>query len=205
MMGRRAWVLATTLALCASALTGLTGCDNRAGSTPGFKSVDITGVDYANQLSLPDVDGRLRTLADFKGKVVFVFFGYVHCPDVCPTTMGELAQVKKQLGPDGERVQGIFVTVDPQRDTPELLKSYMGAFDPGFIALRGTPQQTEAAARGFRVFYQQVPGRQPGEYTVDHTAGAYVFDPQGRVRLFVRYGLPPADLAADLKSLLAGA
>jgi protein SCO1/2 len=167
-----------------------------------FNAVDITGADYANALDLPDADGRPRHLSDFKGKVTVVFFGYTQCPDVCPTTMVELAQVKKALGADGNRLQGVFVTVDPERDTPELLKAYVANFDPTFVALRGTPEQTKAAAKNFKVFYSKAPGRTEGSYTVDHTAGSFVFDTQGRVRLFARYGAGADALQADLKALL---
>jgi protein SCO1/2 len=189
-------------------LTGVTllaACDLLTGPAgkPTFKGVDITGAEYARTLSLPDQDGRMRELAEFKGKVVVVFFGYTQCPDVCPATMAELAQVKKALGPDGERVQGIFVSVDPERDTPEVLKSYMRSFDDSFVALRGSVEQTKAVAREFKVFYGKVPGKTEGSYTVDHTAGSYVFDPNGKVRLFIRYGTGAETLAADLKALLA--
>jgi protein SCO1/2 len=168
-----------------------------------FKGIDITGAEYAKALKLPDFDGKVRTLAEWKGKVIVVFFGYTHCPDVCPTTMVELAAVKKQLGADGDRVQGVFVTVDPERDTPELLKAYVQNFDPSFVALRGTPEQTQAAARDFKVFYGKVPGTTEGSYTVDHTAGSYVFDTHGRVRLVSRYGVGADPLVHDLKVLLA--
>ena len=152
----------------------------------------------------PTRTARLRTLADFKGKVTVVFFGYTQCPDVCPTTMAELAQVKKSLGADGERVQGVFVTVDPERDTPELLKAYMASFDPSFVALRGTPEQTAATAKEFKVFYAKVPGKTEGSYTMDHTAGLVRLRPRtGKLRLFVRYGSGAEALAADLKTLLA--
>lgn len=189
----------------------LSGCDKLGLSStsalepvkPAFHGVDITGAEYARTLSLPDIDGRPRTLADFKGKTTVVFFGYTQCPDVCPTTMAELAQVKKSLGADGDRVQGVFVTIDPERDKPELLKAYMASFDPSFVALRGSPEQTLATAKEFKAFYAKVPGRNEGSYTMDHTAGSYVFDPQGRVRLFVRYGGGTDGLAADLKALLA--
>ncbi len=194
------------LALISMAALLLAGCDKpggAGGSSASFRAVDITGAEYARQLSMQDPDGKTRTLADFKGKVTVVFFGYTQCPDVCPTTMAELAQVKKSLGPDGERVQGVFVTVDPDRDTPELLKAYMGSFDPSFVALRGTPEQTAAMAKEFKVFYAKVPGKTEGSYTVDHTAGSYVFDASGKVRLFVRYGSGAEALAADLKTLLA--
>lgn len=173
--------------------------------TASFKGIDITGAEYARTLNLPDQNGQARSLADFKGKVVVVFFGYTQCPDVCPTTMAELAQVKKSLGADGERVQGVFVSVDPERDTPEVLKAYMASFDPGFVALRGSPEQTAAAAKEFKVFYAKVPGKAEGSYTMDHTAGSYIFDPSGKVRLFVRYGAGAEPLAADLKALLTAA
>ena len=183
----------------------LAGCDS--GSAPAaklsFKGVDITGAEYARTLSLPDQNGQLRSLADFKGKVVVVFFGYTQCPDVCPATMAELAQIKKAMGKDGERVQGVFVSVDPERDTPEILKAYMASFDGSFVALRGSAEQTKAAAKEFKVFYGKVPGKTEGSYSVDHTAGSFVFEPQGKVRLFVRYGSGAEPLAADLKALLA--
>jgi protein SCO1/2 len=191
--------------LVLAAAAWLAGCER--GGAPGqaasFRGVDITGADYGRRLELPDQDGKPRTLDDFKGKVTVVFFGYTQCPDVCPSTMAELAQVKKSLGPDGNRIQGVFVTVDPERDKPELLKAYMTSFDPSFVALRGTPQQTQAVAKEFKVFYAKVPGKTEGSYTMDHTAGSYIFDTQGRLRLFVRYGGGAEALAADLKTLLA--
>ena len=179
------------LLLCAAlAGTLLAGCDRFSASPakPAFNAVDITGAEYGRELALSDADGKARTLADFKGKVTLVFFGYTQCPDVCPTTLAELAAVKRELGADGEHVQGVFVSVDPERDTPQILKAYMASFDPGFVALRGTPEQTQAAAREFKVFFAKVPGKSEGSYTVDHTAGTYIFDAQGRLRLFMRYG-----------------
>ena len=192
------------LLAAALAVGFLAGCDRLGGGAPkpSFKAVDITGAEYARELSLPDADGKMRTLADFKGKVTLVFFGYTQCPDVCPTTLAELAAVKRDLGKDGDRVQGVFVSVDPQRDTAEILKAYMASFDPGFVALRGTPEQIQATARDFKVFYAQVPGKTEGSYTVDHTAGTYVFDASGKVRLFVRYGSGAEALHHDLKLLL---
>ncbi|HSI48380.1 MAG TPA: SCO family protein [Ideonella sp.] len=192
---RRRWLAAATaLALAA--------CD-RPGATAGFKGVDITGAEYASGLSLQDVDGQPRTLAQYKGKVLVVFFGYTQCPDVCPTTMGELAAVKQQLGEQGKDVLPIFVTLDPERDTGPVLKAYMANFGPDFIALRGTPEQTLAAAKSFKVFFAKVPGKTESSYTLDHTAGSYLFDRQGRVRVFTRYGGGPDVLAQDLKHLLA--
>jgi len=191
--------------LLASLAVGLLGgCDRQGGADkPSFKAVDITGAEYARELSLPDADGKPRQLSDFKGKVTLVFFGYTQCPDVCPTTLAELAAVKRELGKDGERVQGIFVSVDPERDTPQILKAYMASFGPDFIALRGSPEQTQVAAQAFKVFYAKSPGRTEGSYTMDHTAGTYVFDAQGKVRLFVRYGSGAEALRHDLKLLLA--
>jgi protein SCO1 len=183
--------------------TFLLGACDRGANTPSFKGIDITGADYAQGFDLPDADGRRRTLADFKGKVTVVFFGYLHCPDVCPTTMLELAAVKKALGPDGSRVQGIFVTVDPERDTPELLKAYIDNFGSDFVALRGTLDETKAAAKAFKVFYAKVPGATEEHYTMDHTAGSYIFDTQGKVRLFTRYGTGAEALTSDLKALLS--
>ena len=168
-----------------------------------FKSVDITGAEYARDFKLPDQNGQLRTMADFKGKAVVVFFGYTQCPDVCPTTLSELAEVKRQLGADGERLQAVFVTVDPARDSAEMLKAYMGNFDPTFIALRPeTPEQLAALAKDFKIYYKKVEGKTASSYTVDHSAGSYIYDPQGRLRLFARYGSGPQALLSDLQALL---
>lgn len=183
-------------------VAGLAAC-GRPGGGPDFKAIDITGADYAKTLELSDADGRPRTLADFKGKVAVIFFGYTQCPDVCPTTMAELAQVKKMLGAEGALVQAVFVTVDPARDTAEVLKAYVASFGPDFIALRGTPDEIKAAAKQFKVFYAKVPGKTESSYTMDHTAGSYVFDTQGRVRLFTRYGTGAEALASDLRRLLS--
>lgn len=188
----------TLLRAAAASLLVLAGCGDRG---PQFKNVDITGADYGKDFALVDHTGKARSLADFRGKVVVVFFGYTHCPDVCPTTLSELKMVKDQLGQDGERLQVLFVTVDPDRDTREVLARYVPAFDPGFIGLRGDAAATAKVARDFKVFYQKVPGSRPDSYSVDHTAGSYVFDPQGRVRLFARQG-NPASLASDIRILL---
>jgi protein SCO1/2 len=192
-------------ALGIAALALLAGCDRIAGvgRQPAFHFTDITGAEFARRLELPDVDGKPRSLADWKGKVVVVFFGYTQCPDVCPTTMAELAQIRQLLGADADRLQTVFVTIDPERDTPEILKAYVANFGPGVTALRGTAEQTAAAAKEFKVFYAKVPGKTPGSYSMDHSAASFVFDPTGRVRLFVPYGGDPKVLAADLKQLLA--
>lgn len=169
---------------------------------PQFTAIDITGVDYAKDFALTDHNGQARSLKDFAGKVVVLFFGYVHCPDVCPTAMTELAEVKKLLGKDGERLQGLFVSVDPERDTPEVLKAYMAAFDPSFLALYTTPEKLQALAKDYRVYYKKVDGPTPTSYSIDHTAGSYIYDPQGKLRLYTRYGSGAAPLAADIGLLL---
>jgi protein SCO1 len=173
-------------------------------SKPQFKSVDISGAEYARDFKLPDVDGRMRSIQDFKGKAVVVFFGYTQCPDVCPTTLTEIAEAKKLLGADGARVQGVLISVDPERDKPEVLKAYVANFGPDFVALRGTPEQTAAVAKDFKVFFKKNEGKTPGSYTMDHSAASYVYDPQGRLRLYTRYGVGAPALADDLKILLQG-
>ena len=169
-----------------------------------FRGIDITGADYARNFSLPDHNGRTRTLSDFSGKVVVVFFGFTQCPDVCPTSMAELAAVKKLLGADGDRLQGLFVTVDPERDSAPMLKAYMANFDPSFLALIPGREQLPAVAKDFRIYYKRVEGRTPTSYTMDHSAGSYLYDPQGRIRLYHRYGSGAEALAADIRLLLAG-
>ena len=199
MAGRRLILGAALLGAAA-----LAGCDRAGNAGAAFKGIDITGADYARDFDLPDAQGQRRRLADFKGRVVVVFFGFTHCPDVCPTTMAELAAVKAALGADGDRVQGIFITVDPERDTPELLRAYLGNFDKSFVALRGTDEETKALAKHFKVFYAKVPGKTEGNYTIDHTAGSYVFDAKGSVRLFTRHGTGADALKSDLQLLLNG-
>lgn len=169
---------------------------------PAFNSIDITGADYGKGFALPDHNGQVRHLADFAGKVVVVFFGYTQCPDVCPTTLAELVEVKKLLGKDGERLQALFVTVDPERDTPELLKAYMANFDPSFLALRPAPQELEAVAKDFKIYYKKVSGASATSYTMDHSAGSYIFDTKGQLRLFTRYGGGAPVLAADIALLM---
>lgn len=192
-LNRCAWLLLIT----SISLALLSACQR---STPTFKGIDITGAEYGRTLSLPDADGAPRTLADFKGKIVMVFFGFTQCPDVCPTALARATEVRKLLGPDAAKVQVIFVTVDPERDIPELLRNYMKAFDPTFVALRGDAQSTADTAKEFKVFYQKVPTS--SSYTMDHTAVTYVFNPQGRLRLALRHEQSAQDVAADLKILL---
>ena len=167
-----------------------------------FKSIDITGADYVKGFALADHNGVQRSLADFKGKAVVVFFGFTQCPDVCPTALADLAEVKRLLGPQGDKLQGIFVSVDPERDTPEVLKAYMANFDPGFLALRPSMEQLPDVAKGFKVFYKKVEGPTPTSYTIEHSAGSYVFDPQGRVRLYTRQAVGAQGLADDITLLL---
>lgn len=208
MSARRRSLVSAVVAIGAAPFVAwvVSGCSREPSSADSkavFRAVDITGADYARQLSMTDVDGKPRTLADFKGKVAVVFFGFTQCPDVCPSTMAELAQAKRLLGDAGQKVQGIFVTLDPERDTADILKAYVANFDPGFVALRGSLDETKALAREFKVFFMKVPGKTESSYSLDHTAGSFVFDTQGRVRLFARYGSGPEALAADLKLLLA--
>ena len=190
-------IAASAFALGAGAV--LVACTE---AKPQFKAIDLTGAEYGKDFQLTDHNGQPRSLKDFRGKLVVVFFGYTQCPDVCPTTMSELAEAKKLLGPDGDKVQGLFVTVDPERDTPEVLKAYMANFDPTFLALRGTPEQLAAVAKEYKVYYKKVEGSTPGTYTMDHSAASYVYDTQGRLRLYTRYGSGAEALASDLRLLL---
>lgn len=187
-------------ALLAVALA-LAGCESK----PVFNSLDITGIDgYGTDFHLTDHNGKPRTLADFRGKAVVMFFGYTQCPDVCPTTLSDMRRAMQLLGDDAARVQVLFVTVDPQRDTPELLSKYVPAFNPSFLGLYGDAAATEKVAKDFKIFYQRQAGKTAESYTVAHTAASLVFDPQGRLRLFVNYGAEAEKIAADLKLLLKG-
>ncbi|HRM53519.1 MAG TPA: SCO family protein [Ottowia sp.] len=189
-------------ALLASAGGLLAACQP---DKPQFKAIDITGADYAQGFQLTDFNGRPRSLADYKGKVVVVFFGFTQCPDVCPTTMNEMAQVKKLLGTDGDKLQVVFISIDPERDTPEVLKAYMGSFDPSFAGLyAASPDALAALAKDFKIYYKKVDGKTPTSYSMDHTAASYVYDPQGRLRLYARYGIGPQAMADDIRLLLKG-
>ncbi|WP_321894240.1 SCO family protein [Paraburkholderia heleia] len=197
---------ATVVALAAAGALGgtlvLEGCGQ---PPPSFSNLDITGnTQFGKDFALPDTSGKTRTLADFKDKVVVLFFGYTHCPDVCPTTMAELSQALQQLGPDAaKRVQVLFVTVDPERDTPQILSQYTAAFNPTFIGLRpASEDQLKQVAKDFRVYYAKVPGNTPDSYTMDHTAASYVFDTTGKLRLFARDGQGVTPWLHDLKILL---
>jgi protein SCO1/2 len=179
------------------------GCD-RGAPAPKFRLTDVTGADFRTELSLTDHNGRPRTLADFRGKVVTVFFGFTHCPDACPTTMVEMAGVMKELGPDADKLQVLFVTVDPERDTQKVLSQYVPSFHPSFLGLYGDADATARAAKAFKIYYQKRPVEGAG-YSVDHSAGTFVLDREGRVRLFAQYGLEGAAILHDIRLLLAGA
>lgn len=178
----------------------LAGCDSR----PQFGNTDISEADYARDFALTDHTGKPRTMADFRGKAVVIFFGYTQCPDVCPTTMTGMAEAMKLIGADAAKVQVLFVTVDPERDTQELLAQYVPVFNPSFLGLYADAQTIAQTAQAFRVFYKKQPGSTPTTYTVDHTAGSYVYDPQGRLRLYIKHGEKPEVIAKDLKLLIAG-
>lgn len=181
-------------------LAAVAACDTK----PIFKSTDITGADYGKVLELTDHAGKPRHLEDFRGKAVVLFFGFTHCPDVCPTTLAETAQVLKALGPDAEKVQVLFVTVDPERDTRDVLAKYVTAFDPRFLGLYGDADATRRTAKEFKIYYEKRAGSTPGSYTMDHSAQSYVIDPQGRLRLLVRAERIAQDLPGDLQALLRG-
>ncbi len=172
-----------------------------SGPKPSFTGTDITGANYGRDFALADPDGKRRTLADFKGKVVMIFFGFTQCPDICPTALTRAAEVKQQLGAAGDELQVIFVTVDPERDTPEVMRAYTAAFDPSFLGLRGDLAQTEATAKEFKVFYEKVPTRT--SYTMDHSAFTYLIDRQGRMRVAMRYAQSASEFTADVRTLLA--
>lgn len=187
----------------AAACLALAGCDKLIpwSKTP-FNGVDITGSDLGPDFRLTDHNGKERTLADFRGKAVALFFGYTHCPDVCPTTLSDMANAVRALGPDGPRVQVLFVTLDPKRDTPELLKNYVPAFNPTFLGLRGDVAATAKVTKDFKIYAAERLGKTPESYTVDHSAQTLVFDTQGRLRLLLAYGTPGDKIASDLKVLL---
>ena len=195
-MRRRAWI-----GLLAAMLWWLAGCGGP--SKPSFKGTDITGADFARRLALTDHHGKPRTLDDFKGKVVVVFFGYTQCPDVCPTTLAALREVREKLGADGDRLQVLFVTVDPERDTEQLLAQYVPAFHPDFLGLRGDADATAQVAKEFKIFYNKNAGKTPTSYTMDHSAGVFIFDSQGRIRLFGSHGYSVDQYLHDIRLLLA--
>ncbi len=193
----------------AAALLGLavllaaSGCNRQQSAAPKFQNTDVTGADFGKALALTDHAGVPRTLADFKGRIVVLFFGFTQCPDVCPTTLAEMAKVIKELGPEGSKVQVLFVSVDPQRDTKELLKQYVTAFNPTFLGLVGDAEASVRVAKEFKVYVQKQPAKAAGgDYSVDHSAGTFILDQQGRLRLFAQYGVGAAALLADIRALL---
>ena len=184
----------------ATLVTILMACSSKT----EFKNIDITGsTAFGKDFTLLDPNGNVRSLADFKGKVVVMFFGYTQCPDICPTTLTEMQQVMTLLGPQSDKVQVLFVTVDPERDTAAILKQYVPSFDSRFLGLRPADETAlEKVTKDFKIYYKKVPGSSPGSYTMDHTAGSYAFDPQGRLRLYIKHAQGPETLAHDLKELL---
>lgn len=184
-------------------LGSLSGCDS---GTPAarFNSTVVEDASFAKDFSLQDPDGKTRSLADWRGKVVLIFFGYTQCPDVCPTALSRAAEVMKLLGSDAGKLQVLFVTVDPERDTPPLLKEYPPAFHPSFIGLWTTPEATAALAKDYKVFYRKNPGPTPTSYTIDHSVTSYIYDPKGKLRLIVGHDAPAASVAADVAQLLTG-
>ena len=202
---RNALRLIAASALLAGATGVLTACKQEAPKA-SFNAIDLTGSkEYGQDFAMPDQNGQQRTMADFKGKATLLFFGYTQCPDVCPTTLADLAAAKQKLGAKGDKLQVIFVSVDPARDTPEILKAYMANFDPSFLALRGSDDELAKMAKDFKIYYKKVDGQTPASYTMDHTAGDYIFDPQGRLRLYSRYGTPVDTLVKDIEALIDGA
>ena len=197
--------IASAAAALVAAFLLLAGCEGAFAPQSTFNGIDVTGGKIGDDLGLADPDGRARSLSEFHGKATVVVFGYTQCPDVCPTTLADLASAVKRLGADAKRVQVLFVTVDPKRDTPELLREYVPAFDASFIGLRGDAASTERVTRDFHVYAQERRGATPDSYTVDHSAQSFVFDPQGRVRLVFGYGMKPEAMAADLRKLLDAA
>lgn len=183
-----------------AALLSLTACTEQP-ETPRFKLTDVTGASFGKDFALTDHNGQRRTLADFKGKVVTLFFGFTHCPDVCPTTLGEMAVVMKELGRDADRLQVLFVTVDPERDTAEVLKRYVPAFHPSFLGLTGSADDIARTTREFKIFYQKQP-LPNGGYSMDHSAGTYILDGEGRLRLFAQYGIGAPAMLNDIRQLL---
>jgi len=188
------------LGLLSLLIIGILGCSPK----PSFKNVDITGsTAFGNNFSLLDTNGNTKTMADYKGKVVVVFFGFTQCPDVCPTTLTEMDEALKLLGPKADKVQVIFITVDPERDTASVLAQYVPAFNPRFVGLRPADEAgLEKVAKDFRIYYKKVPGSKPGSYTMDHSAGSYVFDQNGQLRLYIKHAQGPEVLAHDLRAIL---
>lgn len=184
------------------AVLALAGCQPSP-PPPVFLATDITGATFARDFRLTDHNGQTRTLADFRGKAVAIFFGYIHCPDVCPTTLSDFAAALRQLGAQADSVQVIFVTVDPERDTPELLRAFVPAFNPGFLGMYADPETLRQLAKEYKVVYQKAAVKATDDYLIDHSAGTYIYDPKGNLRLLMPYGSSPDAIAQDLHTLLA--
>ena len=197
---QKSFQLLTCILTLSVMLISLVACSPK----PNFRNVDITGsTAFGKSFSLLDPEGKTKTLADFRGKVIVMFFGYTQCPDICPTTLTEMQQVMTLLGPQADKIQVLFVTVDPERDTTEILKQYVPAFDSRFLGLRPADKAAlEKVTKDFKIYYKKVPGSSPNLYTVNHTAGSYVFDPEGYLRLYIKHAQDPETLAQDLKGLL---
>jgi protein SCO1/2 len=193
--GRRLMAAAVSLAFAAA----LAGCGEKQAE---FLGSDISGTHLGKDMALQDTDGKPHTLSDYKGKVVVVFFGYTQCPDVCPTSMATLGEAMEQLGDDAGKVQVLMISVDPERDTPEILKAYVSAFNPDFVGLRGTPDELSATAKSFKAYYAKVAGTAPGQYAMDHAASFYLFDKDGEVRALINSNAPAADIVHDIRQLL---
>jgi len=187
------------LTLTSLSAMALIGCEKRA--PVSFKGLDLTGAKFGQSFSMPDIDGRVRTLSEFKGKIVMLFFGFTQCPDVCPTALARAVEVSRLLGDDAKKLQVVFITIDPERDTSNLLRSYVGAFDQKFLALRGNAEETDKIAKEFKVFYQKVPTG--SSYTMEHSTLSYIFDTQGWLRLAMKHEQTASDFTADIRSLLA--
>lgn len=196
----RATRRAALCVLAAAALSSmLAACGN---SESAFKGSDITGTHLGKDVAMVDQDGHPRKLTDFAGKVLVVFFGYTQCPDVCPTSLAELAQVNKALGPDASRVQVVMISVDPERDTPDVMKQYVTAFDPGFIGLTGSPDQVKQAATSFKAYYAKVPSKDGKDYSMDHSAPFYLLDGKGEARVLAGNTIGADALVHDIRALL---
>lgn len=190
-------------AVCAVAIFALAGCQPAPPQPPVFQATDITGASFARDFKLADHNGQVRTLASFKGKLVAVFFGYTHCPDVCPTTLSDFAAALRQMGPLADRVQVLFVTMDPERDTAELLKQFVPAFNPHFLGMVSDAETLKQLTREYKVVYQKTAVKGADDYLIDHSTGTYIYDAQGHLRLLMPYGSSPDAIAQDLKVLLA--
>jgi len=203
----RGWRIGLALACVAALASGVAAYAllRSSAATPSFSAVDVTGADWGRDFALLDHHGKRRTLTDFRGKAVMLFFGFTHCPDVCPTALATLARARALLGDDATQVQGLFVTVDPKRDTPEILSKYVTGFDPTFLGMYGDEAATEATAKEFKIYYRAQKPDANGAYGVDHSGQVYLIDPQGRLRLYIRsHDAAPEAIAHDLRLLLGG-